>query len=35
VVQKRFKSIDDAFARAELSPLLTSVLDEEVAMFTK
>jgi NAD(P)-dependent dehydrogenase (short-subunit alcohol dehydrogenase family) len=35
VVQKRFKAIDDAFARAELSPLLTSVLDEEVAMFTK
>ena len=35
VVQKRFKSIDDAFARAELSPLLTSVLDEEVAMYSK
>lgn len=35
VVQKRFKSIDDAFARAELSPLLTSVLDEEIALFSK
>ncbi len=34
VVQKRFKAIDDAFARAELSPLLTSVLDEEIAIFT-
>jgi hypothetical protein len=34
VVQKRFKAIDDAFERAEMSPLLTSVLDEEVAMYT-
>jgi NAD(P)-dependent dehydrogenase (short-subunit alcohol dehydrogenase family) len=35
VLQKRFKSIDDAFARAESSPLLASVLDEEIAMFSK
>ncbi len=33
VLQKRFKAIDDAFARAELSPLLTSVLNEEIAMY--
>lgn len=35
VLQKRFKNIDDAFARSESSPLLTSVLDEEVAMYSK
>lgn len=35
VVQKRFKAIDDAFARAETSPLLASVLDEEVANYSK
>ena len=35
VIQKRFKSIDDAFARAESSQLLTSVIDEEVALFSK
>lgn len=34
VVQKRFKAIDDAFARAESSELLVSVLDEEVAMYS-
>jgi NAD(P)-dependent dehydrogenase (short-subunit alcohol dehydrogenase family) len=34
VVQKRFKAIDDAFARAESSTLLTSVLDEEIAMYS-
>lgn len=33
VLQKRFKAIDDAFARAELSPLLSSVLDEEIALY--
>lgn len=35
VVQKRFKAIDDAFERAEASTLLTSVLDEEIAIFSK
>jgi NAD(P)-dependent dehydrogenase (short-subunit alcohol dehydrogenase family) len=33
-VQKRFKAIDDAFARAEKSPLLASVLNEEIALFS-
>ena len=33
VLQKRFKAIDDAFSRAELSPLLESVLDEEIALY--
>jgi len=35
VVQQRFKAIDDAFARSESSPLLASVLDEEVAIYAK
>lgn len=35
VLQKRFKNIDDAFARSESSPLLASVLDEEVALYSK
>ena len=35
VVQKRFQAIDDAFARSESSPLLASVLDEEIAMYMK
>jgi NAD(P)-dependent dehydrogenase (short-subunit alcohol dehydrogenase family) len=35
VVQKRFKAIDDAFARSESSPLLASVLDEEVVLYSK
>lgn len=35
VVQKRFQAIDDAFARSESSPLLASVLDEEVAIYMK
>ncbi|MEH6348281.1 MAG: SDR family NAD(P)-dependent oxidoreductase [Bermanella sp.] len=34
VVQKRFKAIDDAFARAETSPLLESVLNEEIVAFS-
>ncbi|NQY64897.1 MAG: SDR family NAD(P)-dependent oxidoreductase [Alteromonadaceae bacterium] len=34
IVQKRFKAIDDAFARAESSPLLVSVRDEEVALYS-
>jgi NAD(P)-dependent dehydrogenase (short-subunit alcohol dehydrogenase family) len=34
-IQKRFQAIDDAFARAESSPLLASVLDEEVALYSK
>lgn len=34
VVQKRFKAIDDAFARSEASPLLADVLDEEIALFS-
>ncbi len=33
-VQKRFKAIDDAFARAETSPLLESVLNEEIVAFS-
>ncbi|OUR62760.1 oxidoreductase [Colwellia sp. 39_35_sub15_T18] len=35
VVQQRFKAIDDAFARSESSPLLASVLDEEVVIYAK
>ena len=34
VLQKRFKAIDDAFARSESSPLLVSVLDEKVALYS-
>lgn len=34
VVQKRFKAIDAAFERAEQSPLLQDVLNEEVATFS-
>ena len=34
VVQKRFKAIDDAFARSESSPLLAEVLNEEVAFYS-
>lgn len=33
-VQRRFKAIDDAFARAETSPLLESVLNEEIVAFS-
>lgn len=33
VVQRRYKAIDDAFARAELSPLLTHVLEQEIVGF--
>lgn len=33
-VQKRAKAIDDAFARAEKSPLLAHMLDEEVVGFS-
>jgi|TARA_B110000879_G_scaffold68202_1_gene95524 NAD(P)-dependent dehydrogenase (short-subunit alcohol dehydrogenase family) len=33
-VQKRSKAIDDAFARAEKSPLLAHMLDEEVVGFS-
>lgn len=33
-VQKRFQAIDDAFARAETSPLLQSVINEEIATFS-
>ena len=35
VLQKRFKNIDEAFARAEKSPLLTDVLDEEIPSYSK
>ncbi|WP_286267407.1 SDR family NAD(P)-dependent oxidoreductase [Thalassotalea atypica] len=35
VVNKRFQAIDDAFARAEQSELLSSVLDEDVALYAK
>jgi len=35
VVQKRFKAIDDAFARAETSALLADVLDQEIDMYAK
>lgn len=34
VVQRRSKAIDDAFARAEKSPLLAHMLDEEVVGFS-
>ncbi|NQZ87963.1 MAG: SDR family NAD(P)-dependent oxidoreductase [Saccharospirillaceae bacterium] len=34
VLQKRFKAIDDAFARSESSPLLADVLHEEVALYS-
>lgn len=34
VLQKRFKAIDDAFARSEASPLLVDVLHEEVALYS-
>jgi len=34
VVQKRSKAIDDAFARAEQSPLLAHMLDEEIDGFS-
>lgn len=34
VLQKRFKAIDDAFARSESSPLLADVLNEEVALYS-
>jgi len=34
VLQKRFKAIDDAFARSESSPLLVDVLHEEVALYS-
>jgi NAD(P)-dependent dehydrogenase (short-subunit alcohol dehydrogenase family) len=34
VVQKRAKAIDDAFARAEKSPLLAHMLDEEIVGFS-
>jgi len=34
VVQKRFKAIDDAFARSEASPLLAEVLNEDVAFYS-
>lgn len=34
VVQKRSKAIDDAFARAENSPLLAHMLDEEIVGFS-
>ncbi len=34
-VQKRFQAIDGAFARAEQSPLLTSVLDEEIVAWSE
>jgi NAD(P)-dependent dehydrogenase (short-subunit alcohol dehydrogenase family) len=33
-VQKRFKAIDDAFARSESSPLLAHVLNEKIDFFT-
>jgi len=35
VVQKRFKAIDEAFARSEKSELLASVLDQEIDIFAK
>jgi NAD(P)-dependent dehydrogenase (short-subunit alcohol dehydrogenase family) len=35
VLQKRFKAIDAAFQRAESSPLLFDVLNEEIADFSK
>lgn len=34
VVQQRYQAIDEAFARAAESPLLASVLDEEIVGFT-
>ncbi|HDZ10240.1 SDR family NAD(P)-dependent oxidoreductase [Pseudohongiella sp.] len=34
VVQQRYQAIDDAFARAADSPLLASVLDEDIVGFT-
>lgn len=34
VVQQRYQAIDDAFVRAADSPLLASVLDEEIVGFT-
>ena len=34
VLQKRFKAIDDAFARSENSPLLADVLNEAVALYS-
>lgn len=34
VVQQRFQAIDDAFARSADSPLLASVLDEDIVGFT-
>jgi NAD(P)-dependent dehydrogenase (short-subunit alcohol dehydrogenase family) len=34
VLQKRFKAIDDAFARSESSPLLVDVLDQEITLYS-
>ncbi|OFE13761.1 oxidoreductase [Pseudohongiella acticola] len=34
VVQQRYQAIDEAFARAAYSPLLASVVDEEIVGFT-
>ena len=34
VVQQRYQAIDEAFARAAHSPLLASVVDEEIVGFT-
>ena len=35
VMQKRFKAIDDAFARSESSPWLTAVLNEKIVGFAE
>ena len=34
VVQQRYKAIDDAFIRAEKSPLLADILDEDIVNFS-
>lgn len=34
MIQHRFKAIDDAFARAEQSPLLAHIVDEEIVNFS-